>query len=318
MTDAHSLPSGALAIGVVAGITAAVASAAAYLMSRHHTSLGGSSHRLLLMGHTLMGVACLPLSFMLWPEGLPLKAAWVAPLFGSSLSYLVGQGVLFAALARSDASRVAPLLGLKIAMLAGIVSCTPGESLDLRQWLAVALSVVAAVMLQRRGGMNRSALGFTLVACVAFATSDLFIVRLIDGLQATAADSIGSLTRMRAGTVAMIITYALCGVFTAAILLVRPELRPTRRLTWTTGGLYAVTWLIGMAGLYTCFGLVGVVFGNILQSTRGMVAIVLGAMLAHAGWDEVETKVDRGTLALRLAAAALMTVAIAIYVIDVA
>ena len=73
-----------------------------------------------------------------------------------------------------------------------------------------------------------------------------------------------------------------------------------------------------MAGLYICFGLIGVVFGNIVQSTRGLFSIVIGASLAHAGWHGLETQVDRRTLTRRLLAAALMTAAIALYVIDIA
>ena len=71
-----------------------------------------------------------------------------------------------------------------------------------------------------------------------------------------------------------------------------------------------------MAALYICFGQIGVVFGNILQSTRGFMSVVLGAMLAHLGWHELEQRVDRATLLKRMAAAALMTAAIALYAID--
>jgi uncharacterized membrane protein YgdD (TMEM256/DUF423 family) len=69
-------------------------------------------------------------------------------------------------------------------------------------------------------------------------------------------------------------------------------------------------------GLYCSFGLVGVVFGNILQSTRGIMSVALGAMLAHLGWHELEQRVDRAMLLRRFAAALLMTAAIAIYAID--
>jgi hypothetical protein len=54
-----------------------------------------------------------------------------------------------------------------------------------------------------------------------------------------------------------------------------------------------------------------------MQSTRGMLSIVIGAGLANAGWHGLETRLDRGTLIRRLLAAALMTAAIALYVIDV-
>jgi hypothetical protein len=225
---------------------------------------------------------------------------------------------VFAALARADTSRVAPLLGLKIAMLACIVSFLPGEPLDLRQWLAVGLSIVAAVMLQRGGGMRRAAVVFTLAACVAFAVADLFIVALIDGLQRTAAEAAVPLGRIHAGFLAMLVTYAVCGGAALCGLVLAPSLRRSTRGDWIAGSRYAATWLLGMAGLYICFGLVGVVFGNIVQSTRGLFSIVIGASLAHAGWHGLETQVDRRTLVRRLLAAALMTAAIALYVIDIA
>jgi hypothetical protein len=45
--------------------------------------------------------------------------------------------------------------------------------------------------------------------------------------------------------------------------------------------------------------------------------VVFGAALAHRGWHELEQRVDRATLVRRVAAALLMTAAIAVYVIDV-
>lgn len=311
------LGSGVVALGVVAGLVAAVSSAISYLISRHHVSEGGSSLRLLLLAHAIMGVACVPLAWLLWPENLPASSLWLTPLFGSSGSYLFGQAVVFAALARADASRVAPLLGLKIAMLACIVSFLPGDPLDLRQWAAVGLSVLAAAMLQRGGGMHPAAVGFTLAACVAFAVSDVFILGLIDGLQETARVADVPLGRLRAGCVAMLVTYALCGGLAVSCLALRPSLRPASRRDWTAAARYAAMWLLGMAGLYTCFGIIGVVFGNILQSTRGMMSIAIGAWLAHAGWHEIETRVERKTLIRRFVAAGLMTAAIALYVLDV-
>lgn len=312
------LGSGALAFGVAAGFVAALTSAISYFISRHHSSQGGSSLRLLVVAHAMMGAACLPTAWLLWPAGLPSTRSWIVPLIGSACSYLGGQAFVFAALARADTSRVAPLLGLKIAMLACIISFYPGEPLDLRQWLAVGLSIVAALMLQRGGGMRPAAVGFTLIACAAFAISDLFIVALIDGLQRTAMEATVPVGRLRAGILAMLVTYATCGGIAACGLVVAPSLRPSMRPDWIAGFRYAVTWLLGMAALYICFGLIGAVFGNIIQSTRGLFSIVIGAALAHAGWHGLETVVDRRTLTRRLIAAGLMTAAIALYVFDIA
>lgn len=301
-------------LGIIAGLTAAALSALSYLITRHHGNRqGGGSLRLLVQGHFLMGVASLPLIALLWPQTPPPWTAWLPPLIASALCYLVGQGVVFALLKRLDASRIAPLLGLKIAILALIVSFLLGHPLASRQWVAVGVSIVAAAMLQRAGtAMPVRALGSIVVACLFFALSDLCIVGLIDGLQTPSpgAQSEPPLERLPAGLLAMALTYAVCG-FMAAWFVPRVGRRGTGG--WVPAAQYAAAWLGGMMALYACFGAVGVVFGNILQSTRGIMAVGIGAVLAHLGWHDLEQKVDRGTLLRRLIAAALMTAAIAIY-----
>lgn len=305
-----------LTLGIIAGLTAAALSALSYLITRHHGNRqGGGSLRLLVQGHFLMGVASLPLIWLLWPQTAPPLAAWLPPLLGSALSYFLGQAVVFALLKRLDASRIAPLLGLKIAILALIVSFLLGHPLTSRQWLAVGVSILAAAMLQRAGtAMPIRSLAGILLACLLFASSDLCIVGLIDGLQTSplGPQAEPPLERFPAGILAMALSYALCGLVAAWFVP-----RVSRRSVggWIPATQYATAWLGGMVALYACFGAVGVVFGNILQSTRGIMAVGLGAVLAHMGWHDLEQRVDRGTLLRRLLAAALMTAAIAIYAV---
>ncbi len=316
----NHLPPSFLLPGVVAGLVAAFCSALSYLVSRHHgigqRALGRRAVplRLLALAHVIMAAVCLPACLLLWPTPSPTAAAFALPLAASTAFYLLGQAALFAALGRVEASRIAPLLGLKIVMLAGIVSFALGERLDARQWLAVSMSVGAALMLQTgHGAVPRGALGFVLGCCLCFAVSDLWIVRLITGLQSGVTQAGGSLGRLHAGVLAMTLTYGGCGLIFAPLL---GRLTPLTQADWVASTQYAAAWLSSMAGLYCCFGLVGVVFGNILQATRGPMSVVLGAALGHLGWHELEQRVDRGTFLRRLAAAVLMTVAIAVYVVD--
>jgi uncharacterized membrane protein len=309
-----------LGLGVVSGLAAAGFSAVSYLVSRHYglgqRSLGrkGAALRLLAVSHLLMAAVCIPFTWAAWPATSPPLRLFALPLVLSVGFYLLGQSSLFAALKRVEASRMAPLLGLKIVMLAVVVSFVLGHVLDTRQWLAVALSVAAAVMLQvGRGAVPVGAFGFVLSCCLSFAISDIFIVRLIDGLQAGAMTSSVAISRLHAGGLAMALTYGLCGLLFVPLVV---GLRPYTRTDWVAAAQYASAWLASMVGLYCCFGLVGVVFGNILQSTRGVMSVALGAALAHLGWHELEQRVDRATLLRRLAAALLMTAAIALYVID--
>ena len=306
-------------IGVVAGLLAALFSALSYLVSRHacltHPELQGrgGALRLIVQSHGLMGLVSIPLCLALWPRsGGPAPAAFLPPAILCAAVYLVGQGCFFAALTRVPASRLSPLLGLKIAMLAGIVSFVLGSPLDGRQWTAVVLSVAAALVLQR--GSDRIptfALGLMLVACLCFAIADLNIVALIAALADGGTAPIG---RFHAGVLGMAITYAACG---ALLLPAAPRMWPRSAGGWTPAVQYSVVWLLAMIALYTCLGQVGAVFGNILQSTRGVMSVVLGAALAHAGWHDLEEQVDRATLLKRIAAAMMMTAAIALYFSDV-
>jgi drug/metabolite transporter (DMT)-like permease len=307
-------------LGILAGLATAFFSAVSYLISRHHgTKDGGGSLRLLVFAHALMGIACLPLAWVLRPDPMPPAAAWMPPLVGSSLTYLAGQAAVFAALKRIDASQLAPLLGLKITVIALLATFVLSQPLTGRQWLAVTISVAAVAVLQRSGQPPRaaaswSALATVLAICLCFAVSDLFIIGLIDAVQGSpvASPVMATSTRARlyAGGFAMAATYVLCGLIA---LPFAGRAGRGRSGGWGAASQYAAAWLASMAGLYICFGLVGPVFGNILQSTRGIMAVGLGALLAHLGWHELEQRVDRQTLIRRLVAAAMMTAAIAFY-----
>lgn len=301
-----------IAAGVAAGLISGGCNAVAFLIARHHAiTVPGGGLRLLVAAHVVMAAACLPVLWLLWPAGgLDLRPC-LPPLVGSIACYVGSQAALLAALRRADASRVVPLLGLKIVMLALLVTFLLGTPLDARQWFAVGLSVVAAAILQ--GPLHPASatvLTLMLAACLGFAAADLLIIRLIDALQA----AVPGAARPWASGLAVTMTYACCGGL--AVLLL-PRAAPRERADWRVASGYALILLMGMATLYVCFGLLGVVFGNVLQSSRGLFAVAIGAVLAHLGWHELEQRIDRATLLWRVASAILMTAAIALYVIDV-
>ncbi len=302
-------------LGVLSGLAAAFFSSLSYLISRHYglqqdpRQTGSAALRLLVCSHVLMGSVCLPLAWALWPKEMevPVLALW--PLMSSMTFYLLGQACLFMALKQVNASLVSPLLGLKVLLLASIVSLFMEHSLDAQQWFAVCLSAVAAMTLRSSGSpVPAGPMALILLTCLSFSIADLCIVELIDAL------SIGwSISRVHAGAIAMAITYTLCGIVALPLLVVFGS---WRRSNWLAATHYSGAWLLSMVSLYVCFALIGAVFGNVLQSTRGVVSVVLGALLAQTQWHELEQQVDRETLVRRLVAAILMTGAIATYAID--
>ena len=84
---------------------------------------------------------------------------------------------------------------------------------------------------------------------------------------------------------------------------------------WLYSLPFAVSWLIGMFFLFSCFGVVGVVFGNILQSTRGLLSIILGVFVAYAGFEALEPKMTKKILIQRILAAVLMAGAVAMFLL---
>lgn len=305
-----------LAFGIAAGLAAACFSSLSYLVSRHHgTRRPGGSRRLLLLAHLVMAAVCAPVTSLLMPSGvavsaLATSAVWQACVVSTG-AYFIGTACVFHALTRADASRLSPLLGLKVVALALIVSLVLGQRLEERQWIAVALCGLAAVVLQRGGAdLPPQAFGIVAASCVLFAIADLGIIAMIDAVQTAV-----PMDRLRAGGLALAITYVAGGVIVLPLVAMeyaRPQ--PPSAGDWLAAGQYAAVWLAAMIGLYACYGAVGVVLGTVLQSTRGVMSVGIGAVLAHLGWHELESRIDRAMLAKRFAAAVLMTAAIAIYV----
>lgn len=315
-------PAGGTAwLGVAAGLVSGACMSFSYLLSRHHALAQPAAERpaaalgLLLRAHVVMGCAAAAAVTLMQPRGLPPLARFIGPLAAAAGLYLLGNVILFGLLRKLEASRLTPFLGLKVFVLAVIVAVVLREPLSATQWAAVVLSVAATALLQgTAGGLPGATLGRVLVVCLCFAVSDLFIVRLIDALDMPGPGAPG---RLCAAVVGMLLTYVACGAICGPIVLagwIRPAAGRAGP-AWRAAAAYACTWLVAMAALYACFALVGAVFGNVVQSTRGIMSVVIGATLAQLGWHELEQKVDRATLVRRIGAASLMTAAIAVYVL---
>ena len=295
-----------LALGIILGLAAATSQSVSYICSRWYTAhLGGGMIRLLVLGHVLQGVVCLPLVWLLWPAELPPVSAFLLPLLGVAGFYMVGQTGLFIALRYTDASRVSPLLALKIAILAVLTVTVLNDVLSTLQWIAVAVAVAAAFMLNYSGGrLPWQASVAVIVTCAGYSLSDFSIQLMLNAMQ--------PVEPLAAGMFGAAASYVLCGC-TFSVLL--PWYGSRRLRPWLAAMPYAAAWLAGMFFLFTCLAAVGLVLGNILQSTRGVISIALGVVVAKRGLVHLETHVERHVLYRRVAAAPMMTAAIAVYVV---
>ncbi|MCC6579128.1 MAG: EamA family transporter [Phycisphaeraceae bacterium] len=298
-----------LAVGIICGLASATAQSTSYVFSRRYV---GPRHdgavQLLVLSHVIQGAVSLPLlvlTLMLVQPAIPAQPApMLLSLLGNAGFYIVGQMGLFIALRHTQPSRVSPMLGLKVLVLAGLTVGLLHDTLTGWQWAGAALCAAAAWALNGTGGsIPRKALAALSMTIAGYSLSDFCIRLFIDSMAAT--------PRLQAGMICVFACYVVSGVSGVAML---PWFGSRRLADWRDAVPFAVAWFISMCLLYVCFALLGIVFGNIMQSTRGLISIGMGAMLAHLGHHHLEQKLPRGVLVGRLIAAVLMTLAVGLFV----
>lgn len=290
--------------GIALGVMAAFNHSLAYIASRFFMRRypTGTVH-LLVTGHIIMGFLAIIAAVLLWPESLPPLRSYYIPLFFSVAAYLVGQGSLFMALRTSEASRVSPLLGLKVFFLAVISIIFLQNSYSVLQWTAIIMTVSAALILSTTGGtMKYSAIIWICVACLTYCISDISITILVRKFE--------DISLLHAAAFSAALGYIL--IFLAAVAIFPFLPRPTPGMALSAVP-FAVFWFIAMLCLYGCFGSIGFVFGNIVQSTRGIISIGLGVLIAAMGHEAIEQKISGRIMLRRLLAAAMMVAAVALF-----
>ncbi|MBD3317413.1 MAG: EamA family transporter [Chitinivibrionales bacterium] len=289
-------------VGIFLGLTAATFQSLSYLFTRWFvTTYDRSAVPLLIMGHILMGTLSLAALPFLWPSSMPPPLSYLPALAQATLFYLIGQSALTITLQRTQASRLAPLLGTKVLVLAMISMVFYDTVLSANQWFAVLLSVTAATLLSRIGGaISPGALAGIAIACIGYSLSDINIRRLV----LTFTD----LSLAHATSLGVCLIYLISG----GIALFGISRKYTRTM-WVHAVPYALSWFAGMFFLFGTFATIGVVYGNIVQSSRGLISIVLGVVVARAGFVTVEQHAGAGTTIRRTTAAILMITAIVLF-----
>ncbi|HPS55407.1 MAG TPA: DMT family transporter [Sedimentisphaerales bacterium] len=291
--------------GIFIGLLAAFFHSVSYLSTKVFNKVHGNDIvTLFVLSHIIMGVISIPLAILLLPEKMPELSSYIWLLLGSSIFYLLGQLFLFSALEKSEPSSVSMFLGLKVFMLAIIGFVFLHQSLNIYQWIAVILSSCSIMMLSGSGKKQNFA-GFicVMLACVSYCFSDLSIKALIDHFR-----YIGV---FKGSVFSASICYILCGFLGTSLLLFKPH--HINKQAWLLSLPFAFSWFAAMICLFSCFAMVGVIFGSILQSTRGIISIVLGYLIANCGYEILEAKITKKVFMIRILAGILMTGAIALF-----
>ncbi|MFP4416236.1 MAG: EamA family transporter [Fibrobacterota bacterium] len=293
-------------VGIFLGLGAALGQSVSYVFSRAFvTQHKEGSYHLMVLAHLIMGFLSATALVLLWPDQIANPATVFRLVAGAAIFYLIAQTSLFLTLSTVEASRIAPLLGMKVFFLAALSIPLLGKQLSPVQWSAVILSSAAAALLNRIGGkLPLKSIAGVAVSVICYSLSDINIKQLIDSL------SYLSIAHASAFSVAAL--YLLCGIVAVPFALIGRKHRPEH---WKGATPYAISWFCGMFFLFSCFATIGVVYGNIVQSTRGILSIIIGAAVAHMGHVSLEQKTDKNIFIRRIFAAVLMTAAIVIFYI---
>ncbi|MFP4521404.1 MAG: EamA family transporter [Fibrobacterota bacterium] len=294
--------------GILYGFGAAFSQSSSYFFSKSFLEkFRGNSLLLLIYGHLAMGLIAVIIFPFLIPFDFPEISEFLPEMLLATLFYLGGQITLFSSLRYSDASRVSPLLGMKIFVLALIKLLFFDSQINGLQWGAVALSVSAAFLLSLTGGrMDRRSVYWIAGACVSYSLSDINIRIFVDNFSEAGI--------FKSSLIGVCLIYTLCG---AVSLIALSFLKTRPSGAFRKAFPFGAAWLTGMIFLFACFASIGVVFGNIIQSTRGVISILAGATLSKLGYESIEKKTPAGIVFKRSMAALLMWAAIILYYIGV-
>ncbi|GAK60642.1 hypothetical protein U27_00539 [Candidatus Vecturithrix granuli] len=293
--------------GILLGLVGSCNFSVAFLGSRiFYEKSGQSPFNLLILSYIQMGIFSIVLLPFVWQNTL-LSWQILPPLLGFAFFGMSGQLTFFLALRYAQSSQVTPLLALKILIIAGGSVLILQKNLSFLQWLSVAICFTAALALNFSGvAMPVRALLYVIVTCCAYTCADICVTLLIRRLE--------SLAVAHSALLATCLAYGVSGIVGALLMIkIWQDLRLTR--PWKYALYFSTPYFLADICIFATFKLVGPVLANILMSTRGITSILLASIIARKNMAYLEQPTTTAVTIRRLLAAALLTLAIALYVI---
>ncbi len=279
-------------------LLAALLYAAGTLVVKRAADLGVGVWRTAFVANLMTALFFQPLWLL---GGTVLWSLWWQPVI-LALAFVVGQWLTYISLEQGDVSVATPVLGIKILLVAVLVSAWVGEALRWQLWLAAVLATLGIALLNRSGAHHpHRRVGRTIITAGLAA----FSFTVFDVLTQQWTPVWGGLGRI------LPLTLAVSSVLSLAFILrFRAPLRAIPRTTWPW--LLGGTALIGLQSLgfvstVAHWGQVTAV--NVVYSSRGLWTVALVWLFGH--WvHSRERALGREVLGWRLAGAVCMMLAI--------
>ncbi|MBO5959366.1 MAG: DMT family transporter [Lentisphaeria bacterium] len=301
-----------MAHGIIFGLTAALLMSLSYIFSKRFMLIHGSPFLLTLYAMMVQGIAGLILLAFVWWHftwSLDLPAVLIA--LGAVAGGIFGNFCFFRTLKEVEASRISSLLGLKIATLALICMIILRQSVNGLQWVAVLMATVAAVGMNFTGGKITLKAAFWLfLTLIGYSLGDIAGTEWLEVFLKMGGEDTSRLTASIASVSST--TFLSAVVMSPLFLLKKVPKNPKMLLD---SSYYALIWFTSLLFLFDCFSSVGVVYGSILQAARGVISVIIGALLLKFGFSDYEPRVGLSAWIRRLIMAILMAGAMTLYAI---
>lgn len=303
-----------LLLGILAGLASAILQSCSYVASALFLKRHANPREMLFYSQGVQALFALPIFLLLVPaSALSDPGIWLANLYWLAI-FTVTQLSMFQAQEHVEPSKIATWLGLKIVVLALMTLVWPQgtETVGGWQWFAIALMLSAVTALNFSGGMNPGWRGGAWLATFVVVASlcDREQVAIIGLFRAHGA------SLFRSSLLTLALGYWTFGVLAAGFVAGRIFRGETCALAWRKtrdSAPFAVFWFTAMMAIYFCYGQLGAVFGNVVQSTRALIAVVVAFIACRILKDSVEQPVSRAMWLRRAGAAFLMTSGIVLY-----
>lgn len=292
-------------MGIFAAALTAFLQSLSYISSAAFIRRYNSSWSLLICSQMAMGIVSIPVAVIFFPAALfdnPLRAflylaSWIAIT-------CAGQYFFFATQKEIESSRLSSLLGLKIIILATISALLLQESLSLQKIAAVSLATFGAIGINSGKSTKKftlKALFLMLLTVVSYSVADLVETSILKLSHS------GNIWKDSLGVCAF--CYMLLGIFMIPVL----NKKNFSLERFKTGAPYGILFFASQITLFVSFGLIGPVFANVVQSSRGIISVALGIVLCKLGFSHLDVKGSRNLWIRRFICAVIMTTAIILY-----
>ena len=290
-----------LIIGVISGVLAAVGQAGSYQLGRRAAVAEVSPVRLMVsiqLFFTALGLSWLVV------RGLPTnwlhgEAIWLVII--AVAGFVSAQLGTFVALRYIPGSRLAPLMGLKVALLAFVSWMIGLETMTGGRWLAVGLILAAFAAVWKSGALPMRGFLAVLWTISSFALADICSKKLLVLMPDSHLLAMGDLLSVQ---------YVTGGLMVLPFLL-----WPANRPRWSERGVmvpYALCWLAAVWFLMYSFAHAGLLLGVFCQALRGPLSVGLGWFSATRGLTAMEAQHSKSMWIRQLIAAILMVAAIVV------